>query len=60
MRFHRHQVGRTRRWHSVRTRHEEVWDWCAHHEEIERHLSRAQRPGENLGAGKQLTLQSAH
>lgn len=41
MRFHRHQVGRTGRWHSVRQRHEDVWDWCAHREELERYqLSR--------------------
>jgi len=60
MRFHRHQVGRTSRWHSVRARHDDVWNWCAHHEEIERYLSRHRQAEDALSASKRLTLQAAH
>ena len=60
MRFHHHQAGRTSRWHSVRARHEDVWDWCAHHEEIECHLSGRQHSEDTLSASKRLTLQAAH
>ena len=28
------RVSRAIRWHSVRLHHEDVWDWCAHHEEV--------------------------
>jgi len=60
MRFHRHQVGREKRWHSVRVRHEGAWDWCAHHEEVTRHPSQRQRASEPVSASKQLRLQPAH
>jgi len=62
MRRHRHMVsvveshstGRTSRavrWHSVRVHHEDVWDWCAHHEEVIRHLQarRLLRPRSEMG-----------
>ncbi len=60
MRFHHHQVGRTNRWHSVRVRHGNVWDWCAHHEEIERAQRERRRSSLGISAGKQLNLQAAH
>ena len=59
MRFHRHQTGRTVRWHSVRMRHDEVWDWCAHHEEVERYLHRRRRLTVSLSRDKSLRLQAA-
>ncbi len=60
MRFHRHQVGRRSRWHSVRVHHEDAWEWCAHHEEIERYLARRRRNQEAVRASKQLKVQPAH
>ncbi len=60
MRLHRHQVGREKRWHSVRTRHDEnAWDWCAHHEEVMSHLSQRQCHANKLPVSKQLRLQPA-
>jgi hypothetical protein len=59
MRLHRHQVGRAERWHSVRVRHERLWDWCAHHEEIERYLSRRRRLKQLAGATRHLKLEAA-
>jgi len=60
MRLHRHLIGKTVRWHSVRLRHEEVWDWCAHREEVERHLDRPRRSPLSLRAAKTFRLQAAH
>ena len=60
MRFHRHQAGRTSRWHSVRARHDDVWDWCAHHEEIERHLLGHGQAEDTPSASERFTLQAAH
>ena len=60
MRFHHHQVGRTSRWHSVRARHDDVWDWCAHHEEVERYMARRRRSKDRLSASERLTLQAVH
>ena len=60
MRFHRHQVGRTNRWHSVRVRHEDVWNWCAHHDEIEWAQRERRRRSLSVSAGKQFKLQVAH
>jgi len=60
MRFHRHQVGREQRWHSVRVRHDSPWDWCAHHEEIEDYIARRRRAKSSAYQSKQLTLQTAH
>ena len=60
MRLHRHQVGREKRWHSVRARHESAWNWCAHHEEVTRHLSHRRRDSDPMRASKQLGLQPAH
>ncbi len=60
MRFHRHQVGRADRWHSVRVRHEDAWEWCAHHEEIERHLTKRRKLRQSVSSSKGLKLQAAH
>jgi hypothetical protein len=61
MRFHRHVVARTKRWHSVRVRHDGVWDWCAHQEEIEQHQARSQRESQSLSvARKPMKLRAAH
>jgi len=43
MRWHRHQVSTASHWHSVRMHHPDVWDWCAHHEEVERHVHERRR-----------------
>jgi len=54
MRRHRHMMsavedhstgwmGRVSRWHSVRVHHEDVWDWCAHHEEVLGHVHEQRR-----------------
>jgi len=60
MRFHRHQVGRVGRWHSVRMRHHDVWEWCAHREEIMRRLERRRRSSHLTRAGRHLNLQAAN
>lgn len=60
MRFHRHQVDRVTRWHSVRVRHNDVWEWCAHQEEVSRHLERRRRSPELMRAAKGLKLQAAN
>jgi hypothetical protein len=59
MRFHRHQVGRTSRWHSVRVRHQDVWDWCAHQEELERHLVWRRREATSVRTSRALKLEAA-
>ncbi len=59
MRLHRHLIRRSVRWHSVRVRHEEVWDWCAHREEVERHLQRQRRSAFSVRPNKGLRLQAA-
>jgi len=58
MRLHRHQVGKAVRWHSVRARHDDAWDWCAHQEEVEQHLARKRSEQEPMSAGKGLKLQT--
>jgi hypothetical protein len=60
MRLHRHQVGRTNRWHSVRAHHDDAWDWCAHHEEVEHHLIVRQHEHQSASQGDQLKLHAAH
>jgi hypothetical protein len=60
MRLHRHQVDTTNRWHSVRAHHDDAWDWCAHHEEIEHHLSLHRHAPAHVSAGEQPKLQAAH
>jgi hypothetical protein len=35
-----------------------VWDWCAHHEEVERHLHRRHRLTVSLSRDKSLKLQA--
>jgi len=61
MRLHRHQVGKARRWHSVRARHDEAWDWCAHQQELGRHLTLRRHPEAALQATRrQLKLEGAH
>ncbi len=60
MRFHRHLTGGANRWHSVRVRHEDAWDWCAHREEIERHLSERRKLKHLAVATKDLRIQAAH
>ncbi len=60
MRFHRHPVGSANRWHSVRVRHEDAWDWCAHQEEIESHLSKRRKLRQSQSTGKEFKLQAAH
>jgi hypothetical protein len=60
MRWHKHQVGRALFLHSVRVRHKAVWDWCAHQEEVERHLQESRRAEGALRARKGWRLQAAH
>ena len=60
MRLHRHQVGRVSRWHSVRARHGRVWDWCAHREEVVRHLGRQRRGSLSTRTSSGLRLQAAN
>ncbi len=60
MRLHRHQIGRTNRWHSVRAHHDDAWDWCAHHEEVEHHPEVRRHDHERVTASKQFLLQTAH
>ena len=59
MRLHWHRAGRTNRWHSVRAHHDDAWDWCAHHEEVERHLSIHRRAHDRIQTGTQLKLEPA-
>ncbi|MFB3883166.1 MAG: hypothetical protein ACE149_18005 [Armatimonadota bacterium] len=58
MRVHRHQVGKTNRWHSVRVHHDEAWDWCAHHEEIEHHLLGRRHMSRRLELSQDFRLQT--
>jgi hypothetical protein len=60
MRLHQHQVGGTNRWHSVRAHHDDAWDWCAHHEEIERHPCIRRGAHDRIQVGEQLELEAAH
>jgi len=47
-------------WHSVRVRHAQVWDWCAHQEEVERHLQQRRRLAALLHARRHWKLEAAH
>jgi len=60
MRFHKHPVGRASRWHSVRVRHEQVWDWCAHHEDVDRYQRRRREVMTGPRSRDGLKLQAAH
>ena len=60
MRLHRHQTGKASSRHSVRLRHDHVWDWCAHHEEVQRHLQRRRRLAALFRADRALQLKVAH
>jgi hypothetical protein len=60
MRLHRHRVEGADRWHSVRVRHDDAWDWCAHQEEIERHLSEGRKLRQSQSTSKEFKLQAAH
>jgi len=60
MRLHRHQMGRAELWHSVRTRHDEVWIWCAHQQEIECHHQQRRRHSGPFRVRKEWKLQAAH
>jgi hypothetical protein len=60
MRLHKHQAGRTSNWHSVRRRHDSVWDWCAHHEEVEKHLQMQRRKALSVPTHTGLKPQAAH
>jgi hypothetical protein len=51
MRWHRHWLRNHPRRHSVRVRHTQAWDWCAHQEELEAYRERPER------ATRRLSLQ---
>ena len=59
MRLHRHHVGSAVRWHSVRLRHQDMWDWCAHHEEVERRPHPQRRSTLSLTRDQTLKLRAA-
>ena len=60
MRLHRHQVGRVSRWHSVRVYHRDIWDWCAHHEEVECHQRQSRRFAPVIRVRQSLKLHAVH